>query len=106
MSASGYEPGTGRLATVTAPGAGLAYAYDGALLLSETWSGSVQGDVAWTYDHDFRITNESVRGGLGVAFGYDQDGLLLSAGATTFARAAATGLLETATVGSVATSLE
>jgi RHS repeat-associated protein len=104
VSASGYEPGTGRLATVTAPGAGLAYAYDGALLLSETWSGSVQGDVAWTYDHDFRITNESVRGGLGVAFGYDQDGLLLSAGATTFTRAAATGLLESATVGSVGTS--
>ena len=67
----GYEPGTGRLAMVTAPGADLAYAYDGSLLLSETWSGSVQGAVTWTYDNDFRITNESVRNAFSVTFGYD-----------------------------------
>ncbi len=99
-----YEPGTGRLATVTAPGASLAYAYDGSLLLSETWSGSVQGDVAWTYDNDFRITNESVRSAFSVTFGYDNDGLLMTAGDTTFTRVAATGLLESSTVASVATS--
>ena len=53
---------TGRLATAMAPGATLGYGYDGSLLLTETWLGSVSGAVAWTYDHDFRITVESVRG--------------------------------------------
>ena len=100
----GYESGTGRLATMTAPGTALAYGYDGALLLSETWSGNVQGAVAWTYDADFRITGETVRNGSAVTFGYDNDGLLMSAGATTVTRAPATGLLQSSTVGSVATT--
>jgi hypothetical protein len=43
-------------------GAALGYGYDGALLLHETWSGIVTGEVAWTSDHDFRITAERVRG--------------------------------------------
>jgi YD repeat-containing protein len=74
------------------------------LLLSETWSGSVQGAVTWTYDNDFRITTESVRNAFSVTFGYDNDGLLMSAGDTTFARFPATGLLQSSTVGTVATS--
>jgi RHS repeat-associated protein len=100
----GYEPGTGRLGGIAAPGATLTYAYDGALLLGEAWSGLVTGDVTWAYDSFFRVTSERVRGANQVTFGYDLDGLLTSAGAATFTRQAATGLLATGTVGSVATS--
>ncbi len=64
----------------------------------------MQGAVAWTYDNDFRITTETVRNAFSVNFGYDDDGLLMSAGDTTYTRFAATGLLESSTVGSVATS--
>ena len=99
----GYESGTSRLASVTAPGASLAYGCDGSLLRSETWSGTVAGAVAWTYDPDFRMTGETVRNGSGVTFGYDNDGLLMSAGATTVTRATATGLLTSSAVGAVAT---
>jgi YD repeat-containing protein len=100
----GYEPGTGRLGGIAAPGATLAYAYDGALLLGEAWSGLVTGDVTWTYDGFFRVTSERVGGAHQVNFGYDLDGLLTSARPATFTRQAATGLLATGTVGSVATS--
>jgi YD repeat-containing protein len=82
----------------------VSYGYDGALLLHETWSGGVAGAVAWTYDHDFRIAAETVRGGHGASFGFDQDGLLTSAGAATFTRDAATGLLTGSSVGNVDTS--
>lgn len=99
-----YHPATGLLAGVTAPGASLAFAYDGALPLSETWSGGVAGAIAWTYDNDFRIASETVRGASGVSFSYDDDGLLMSAGSNTFTRFPATGLLQSSTAGSVATA--
>ena len=69
----------GRLASLSAPSAALGYGYDGSLL---PWSGGVSGAVAWTYDRDFRITAERVRGSNLASFGYDADGLLMSAGAT------------------------
>jgi RHS repeat-associated protein len=100
----GHEPGTGRLGGIAAPGATLTYAYDGALLTGEAWSGLVTGDVTWTYDNFFRVNTERVRGAHLANFGYDLDGLLTSAGAAVFTRQAATGLLATGTVGSVATS--
>ncbi|HET6550098.1 MAG TPA: RHS repeat-associated core domain-containing protein, partial [Solirubrobacter sp.] len=95
-----YSPQTGRLATATAPGGEkLEYAYDGALPVSTTVSGSVAGSVAYTYDANLRVATETVDGANGAAFEYDEDGLLTKAGAMTIARGAEDGLIGALTIG-------
>lgn len=41
-----YHPATGNLTSITAPGSTLSYAYDGSLLTSTTWTGTVAGPSA------------------------------------------------------------
>jgi RHS repeat-associated protein len=78
---------TGNLATVTTPaGESLALAYDGAFQLGETWTGPVAGSVAHTLDNDLRPASQSVNGGSAVSFSYDNDGLLIAAGALILTR--------------------
>jgi RHS repeat-associated protein len=102
---SGYD-GAGRLATITAPDGGtLTYTYDGSLLKSSTWAGTVAGSVSRTHDNDFRLASQSVNGGYTVGFTYDQDSLLTGAGALTLSRDPQNGLLRGTTLGSVADSL-
>ena len=49
------------LTSITAPDGGtLAYTYDGALPMRETWSGAVNGSVGVTYDNNFRISTQSI----------------------------------------------
>lgn len=88
-----YAPTSGNLQTITAPGnVGLSYTYDGALLLTETWSGSVIGTVGRTYNTDFRPATFSVNGSA-LAFAYDKDGLITQAGNLTLTRNLATGFI-------------
>lgn len=95
-----YDPATGDLASLDAPGSvSLAYAYDGLLLRGLTWSGAVAGTVTRTHDNYLRTTALAVNGN-SIAFGYDADGLLTSAGAMTLARNAQTGALTGTTLGS------
>ncbi|NIR60141.1 MAG: RHS repeat protein, partial [Gammaproteobacteria bacterium] len=90
----GYSPSTGQLTQITAPGGNtLAYTYDGALPLSEAWSGEVAGGVAVDYDADFRVVSQRVNGADTVAFTYDDDGLLTGAGALAVQRRADNGLV-------------
>jgi RHS repeat-associated protein len=97
-----YNPTTGNLQSVsTSDGQSLVYSYDGSLPLSTTWSGTVAGNVGRTYDNNFRVLSESVNGANSVAFGYDSDGLLTSAGALTLTRDPTNGLTMNATVGTV-----
>jgi RHS repeat-associated protein len=56
------------------------------LKTSESWSGAVAGDVAWSYNPDLVATSETVFDGAGphsVAFGYDSDLLLTCASPTS-----------------------
>ena len=55
------------------------------------------------HDHDnfFRLVRESINGQNTVAFGYDNDGLLISAGAIVLQRNAVTGQLDGSTAGFV-----
>ncbi|MGH7164136.1 MAG: RHS repeat-associated core domain-containing protein [Nitrospiraceae bacterium] len=99
-----YHPTTGNLSTITAPGSTLSYAYDGSLLTQSTWSGTVSGSVTRSYDNNFRISSQSVNGGNTIAFGYDNDSLLTSAGSLTIARSPQHGLITGATIGSVSDS--
>jgi RHS repeat-associated protein len=74
-----YDPTKGQLTGVTtSDGQSLAYGYDGKLVTSTTWSGTVAGSVSRTYNNDFRVASESVNGANSVAFAYDNDGLLTS----------------------------
>lgn len=89
----GYDT-AGRVSTLVDPGGvSLAFTYDGALPLTETWSGLVTGAVARTFTTNFEIATEQVAGTAAVSFGYDADRLLTHAGALTIDRDAATGLV-------------
>jgi len=100
----GYDAGTGRLNTITAPDNGtVSYVFDGALPTDETWGGAVNGTVSRTYDANFRITSRSV-GADAVSYTYDNDGLLTGSGAETLTRNAANGLLTGTTLTGVTTS--
>jgi RHS repeat-associated protein len=82
-----YSPTSGNVTTLTAPdGETLSYTYDGSLPKTVTWGGAVQGSVGFTYDSDFRVSKIAVNGTDSVAFGYDRDNLLTSAGAMTLTR--------------------
>ncbi|MBL4664814.1 MAG: hypothetical protein JKY23_02495, partial [Nitrospinaceae bacterium] len=97
-----YDALTGNVNNITAPDGGAqSFTYDGSLLLSTTWAGTVAGSVARTYDNDFRITSRSVNGGSTIAFGYDNDSLLTSAGTQTLAYDPTNGLLTDSTLGVV-----
>ncbi|MFU8838749.1 MAG: hypothetical protein ACNA75_10665 [Thiohalomonadaceae bacterium] len=99
-----YHPSTGKLASITAPdGNGLNFTWDGFLPLSTTWSGEVNGTVSQSYDNNFWITGRSVNGNA-ISFGYDDDGLLTSAGDMSLTRDAANGLLTNTALGNVKTT--
>lgn len=73
----------GLLGSESGPGAEtLYYSYDGLRLGSVTWSGPTAGAVDVTRDNTLRIQSDSVSAGAAtssVTYGYDDDGLLLSA---------------------------
>ncbi len=99
-----YHLTTGNLSSITAPGSTLAYAYDGSLLTTSTWSGTVAGSVSRTYDNNFRIASQSVNGANSVTFGYDGDSLLTSAGSLSITRSPQHGLITATTLGAVTDS--
>jgi RHS repeat-associated protein len=97
-----YNATTGKLSGMTSSdGQSLAFGYDGRLLLSATWSGTVAGSVSRTYDNNFRVASESVNGANTVAMGYDDDGLLASVDGLTITRDPTNGLISDTTLGSV-----
>ena len=76
-----YDAGTGKLTGIAAPGGeGLAYTYNGALLTMTFSSGTVNGNVAYTYDNDFRVASINVNGTGPVTYSYDADSLLTKVG--------------------------
>ncbi len=103
----GYDPGTGNLSSITAPdGGSTRYTYDGALLLSESWAGSLTGAVTRSYNNDFRVTSLSVNGngnGNGINFGYDNDLLAIQVGDLQLTRDPQNGLLTATALGDVTT---
>jgi RHS repeat-associated protein len=96
-----YSPTSGNLTQLTAPDGGtLNYTYDGSLPKTVTWAGAVQGSVGFAYDSDFRVSKIAVNGTDSVAFAYDKDNLLTSAGAMTLTRDPLSGRLVRTVLGS------
>ncbi len=104
-----YDPATGVLSSLTAPDFGtLAFTYDGSLSTGSTWggpAGSITGNVNFAFDNDFRVTSRSVNGANTIAFGYDNDSLLTSAGTETLTYDPTNGLLTSTTLGVVTDTL-
>jgi RHS repeat-associated protein len=89
----GYSSTTGQLLTTTTPGGETTtFTYDGFLQKSITWSGPVAGSIAFGYNSDFHVTSQTLNSGTAFPFGYDADGLLTCAGASTCPVAGALGL--------------
>jgi RHS repeat-associated protein len=98
-----YSPVTGQLAAINAPGAeGLAFTYDGHLPVTETWSGTVNGDVDMSYDNNFLVTVISVDG-TSIGLTYDNDELLTQAGNFSLTRSTQNSLLTDTDIGSIST---
>jgi len=101
-----YDPATGKLSSATTPdGAALSLTYNGALPTQTQWTGAVTGSVGYAYDNDFRVKTLTVNGAAPIAYGYDADSLLTSAGGLALARDPQNGLLTGTTLGAVADSL-
>jgi RHS repeat-associated protein/uncharacterized repeat protein (TIGR01451 family) len=97
-----YSGTTGNLTGLTAPGSQtLAFAYDGALLTSTTWSGTVAGSASRTFNNFFLPASQSVNGGNTINFTYDNDNLLAGAGSLAITRHAQNGLVTGTTLSSV-----
>jgi RHS repeat-associated protein len=84
---AGTASGAGNTSDILGPyGINLHFTYDGRLTKSVSWSGDINGSVAWTYNTDFNKILETVNGASGsaqAAFGYDADQLLTCASPTT-----------------------
>ncbi|MGH8489795.1 MAG: RHS repeat protein, partial [Gammaproteobacteria bacterium] len=91
----------GRIQSLTAPGGiTLSYSYDGALVTREILAGPISGTLTRSYDTDFRVQALSVNGA-SIAFGYDNDSLLTSAGSLSLTRDPDNGLLTGTALGTV-----
>lgn len=102
----GYDVTTGQLNSVASPtGEGLNFSYDGFLPLTEISSGTVSGSVTRSYDNNFWVTSIAVNG-TSIGYGYDNDGLLISAGDLILGRNVLNGLLNTTTLGTISTNYQ
>lgn len=101
-----YDPVTGQVTTLSAPGGiAQAFTYAGALPTSTTWSGPrVNGTVGVSYDQALRPSDLTVGGqSLGGIF-YGADGLPVSIGPVSMSYRADNALLETVSAGSATTT--
>ena len=97
----GYHPTSGLITAMDSQVGSLRFTYDGTLPTSEAWSGVVTGSMSRTYDGALRVASESVNGSSTVSFGYDADGLLVSAGALSIARNPTHGMVDGTTLAGV-----
>jgi RHS repeat-associated protein len=98
----GYDPATGKLASLTAPGGIVSsFSYAGALLTGEVRSGPLAGRMNQAYDNNWNVISRSVNGANPIAFQYDNDDLLIRAGALDLNRDARNGLVMSTTLGNI-----
>jgi RHS repeat-associated protein len=94
----------GRIAFIGGSDIGVLLGYDGPFRTSEVWTGTVAGAVGHGLDDQFRIVSQAVNGRPLATFHYDADGFLDRAGALTIGRQAATGRIDSTSIGIVETN--
>ncbi len=93
----------GLVESVTGPGTQMVtYGYDGFLMTNINWSGPVTAKVSRTFDVALRLATESINDNATVAFTYDADNLLTSAGALTLSLDPVTGFAVSRTLEAIA----
>lgn len=97
-----YLPATGQVSRIVAPGGlNLDYGYSGALTTSVAWTGGARVDYG--YDDDLRVASIGVKGNSGatqtISLGYDDDGLVVTAGALSLDYDDANAQLTSTTLG-------
>src|SRR5258707_2339653 len=97
-----YDTTRGNLKSIISPSNDtLSYTFDGSLLTKEAWAGTVNGNVQYTYDNNFRVTKQKINTTDSVTFSYDKDGWLKKAGALSIGRSSQSGLVTADTVGNI-----
>jgi RHS repeat-associated protein len=97
-----YDGAKGTLSGIASPDGSVGFTYDGDLPTAISSSaGPVSASVGFSYDSSFHVTGETVNGKNAIAFGYDNDDLLVSAGALTLQRDPANGLLTGTVLGNI-----
>jgi len=95
-----YDATTGILASESvASGEQLTYGYNGTLVSSTAWNGTVAGSVGRSYNNNFWTTSQTVNNGNNISFTYDDDGLLTQAGQLALTHNAQNGLLTATSLG-------
>jgi RHS repeat-associated protein len=82
-----------KIGSITKGDESINYAYDGKLLTDETFGGTLNQSIDYTYDNDFDVTSMTYAGGT-EALSYDLDGLLTGSGSYTISRNAGNGMPE------------
>jgi len=83
-------------------GENLNFTFNGPLPTKAQWTGPVSGAVNFSYGTSLRPASENVNGLLSIAYTFDGDGYLTSAGAAAIGRSAQNGSMTSLTVGSMA----
>ena len=89
-----------KIESITKGAESISYEYDGNLVTLETFSGILNQSVSYTYNNDFNV-NGFTYAGQTANYGYDDDGLLISAGSYAITRNAENGLPEAVTGGAL-----
>jgi len=98
-----YDATSGQLNKITAPdGGSLFTSFDGFLPTDFTWIGEVAGSISLSYNNDFQLTGMTI-GADTINYSYDDDGLIVGAGAMVLERDLQNGLLTTTTLGNMVT---
>lgn len=97
-----YDATSGSLKTVTDPDGGmLTYGFDGPLLTSVTAAGAVPGSVGFTWNTDLQVASETLNSANSIAYTYDHDEFLKTAGTLSLSRYPQNGFISGSTLGNV-----
>ncbi|MHB1273346.1 MAG: RHS repeat-associated core domain-containing protein [Rhodanobacter sp.] len=100
-----YDTKSGKQTSILAPGnEALSFSWDGFLQTGVSWSGTVNGSVSRTYDSNFRMSGMAVNG-QNIAYAYDADGLLTTAGELAVSHDPGNGHVTGTTMGNLQTAL-
>ena len=98
-----YSASTYQLYSITAPDAETTYSYQGNLLELTRWHGPFAASYRQLTNADLQLASDTAAGS-SIAYTYDQDGLVTSAGTESLVHASQTALITETTLASVSDS--
>ena len=97
----------GQISGTSQPGGQtLTLSYVGLNVSNATWSGGITGSLTRQFNNDLLVSSEAVNGETPIPFGYDHDGLMISAGALAITWRSDIDLPASSKIGNVTTAYE